>query len=35
PPPPDDWAQGACPQCGQSVPSGAVFCERCGFRLKA
>ena len=34
PPPPDGWAQGVCPQCGKGVPSGVVFCDRCGFRLK-
>jgi len=34
PPPPDGWAAGACPQCGQSVSGDVMFCEKCGFRLK-
>jgi len=34
PPPPDDWSQRMCPQCGQVSPAGSMFCEKCGNRLR-
>jgi len=34
PPPPDNWSQRFCPQCGQSLPGGAMFCSKCGYRLR-
>ena len=33
PPPPEEWAPSACPQCGQGIRGGAMFCEKCGHRL--
>ncbi len=33
PPPPEDWAERACPQCGLSLPKYAMFCSKCGFRI--
>jgi len=34
PPPPEGWAQGTCPRCGQSIAGDMMFCDKCGFRLK-
>jgi hypothetical protein len=34
PPPPDDWSQKFCAQCGQSMSASAVFCPKCGYKSK-
>lgn len=33
PPPPDDWTERPCTNCGHNNPVNATFCEKCGTRI--